>query len=131
MKHLLAFCLSLWVALAVRLDGQKTLYQDTSKDVQFGSSIAYIPPTWSNVLSAKNFNRNVSVAMWQTQMVNPDKDCLDGMKGLLNVSFIVYDDSFYDVSHFFFSLPKSIHIKGLKADFCFPLIASRRQKPYG
>lgn len=63
-----------------------------------GPSVVEISKYWNNVLPYKNFNRNVSVPMWDTSLLQGNASAFQAqLEVLANASFIAYQPSFYQV----------------------------------
>ena len=69
------------------------------KDLIVGPSVVEITKKFNDVFPYDNFNRNVTVPMWDTGLLNgrnksASQEVLDT---IANASFIVHDSEFYDV----------------------------------
>ncbi|KFY80525.1 hypothetical protein V499_00629 [Pseudogymnoascus sp. VKM F-103] len=87
--------------------------------VLFGPDVAYVSPEWNSVFPAANFNRNISVPFWETSTLVSDSaaDAVEQtLEKFLNVSFIVYDESFYQL----LKIDNYTQPKGLEVIFEFP-----------
>lgn len=81
----------------------------TQVAVLFRPNVAYIPPEWDSVFPTSDFNRNVSVRFWQTILDPPSPELQSTLVKSLNVSFIVYEKSFYKMCQVQFQLLPSIN----------------------
>lgn len=64
-----------------------------------GHSVVEVTQSFNDVFPYENFNRNVTVPMWDTSLLN-GKNMSAAQKDLetiANASFIVYDSAFYNV----------------------------------
>lgn len=63
-----------------------------------GPSVVEITKDWNNVLPFENFNRNVSVPMWDTSLLQGNVSAWNAQLDVIaNASFIAYQPSFYQV----------------------------------
>jgi hypothetical protein len=73
------------------------------KDLIVGPSVVEVTKGFNDVFPYENFNRNVSVPMWQTQLLkgnvngNDKSEIKEDLTTIANASFIVYDPAFYKV----------------------------------
>jgi hypothetical protein len=64
-----------------------------------GPDVVKVTKEWNDVFPYKNFNRNVTVAFWETGLL-PDpaySELKEDLETIANAPFIVYDDAFYKV----------------------------------
>lgn len=64
-----------------------------------GPSIVDVPARIRNVFAAQNFNRNVTVPWWETQILNGDNHIVEETLRILSdaASFIVFNAEMYQV----------------------------------
>ncbi|RDL34697.1 Uncharacterized protein BP5553_07825 [Venustampulla echinocandica] len=88
-----------FVQLAGLLASTATLLSVSNADtgIRFGHDIARISSEFNSVFPAGNFNRNVSTTFWQTSVLVNNSNVQSDLNRILNVSFIAYDDSFYQL----------------------------------
>ncbi|KAE8312256.1 hypothetical protein BDV41DRAFT_577879 [Aspergillus transmontanensis] len=64
-----------------------------------GHSVVEVTQSFNDVFPYENFNRNVTVPMWDTSLLNgKNKSAAQkGLETIANASFIVYDSDFYNL----------------------------------
>ncbi|KAL4881366.1 hypothetical protein BJY04DRAFT_218188 [Aspergillus karnatakaensis] len=90
-----------------------------SQGLTAGPSVVHISKEWNDVFPYKNFNRNVTVPVWETSLLPsapPSSEISEDLEIIANASFIAYDDSFYKL------LKISSHLdeKRVEEIFTFP-----------
>ena len=59
-------------------------------DLLVGPSIVKIPQSWNDVFPASNFNRNVSVPLWQMTLISGARSATpEDLQDIANASFVV------------------------------------------
>lgn len=78
------------------------------KDLIVGPSVVEITKKFNDVFPYDNFNRNVTVPMWGTNLLNgKDKSASqEVLDTIANASFIVYDSEFYEVHIYLITAPR-------------------------
>lgn len=86
-------CVLVQHSLASPVDSQNP------SSLQIGPSIVEVSPKFRNVFPAANFNRNVSVNWWHTDILNGSisSSTNDALNALEDASFIAFDQDFYKV----------------------------------
>ncbi|KPI37663.1 Gluconolactonase [Cyphellophora attinorum] len=96
-----------------------------SQGLKIGPSIVEVSPDFNSVFPFNNFNRNVSVASWQTNLLNgTSAEVNEDLEFLANATFITYDESFYEL----LGVNSYEDIKEIETIFTFPPPPSYAQR---
>lgn len=64
-----------------------------------GPSVVEVTQQFNDVFPYENFNRNVTVPMWETSLLSGKNKSMvqKDLEAIANASFVVYDSDFYNV----------------------------------